>query len=98
MLFKYIIINKIQLNDVHEIDKNKTQLNDSLIQMGKFVSEVLDAIEISEDELDAAAKQLELYTESKDDAIVYAKKELKTQVEGSYWHKYWTGLLERLDN
>ena len=25
-----------------EIDKNKTQLNDSLIQMGKFVSDVLD--------------------------------------------------------
>ena len=45
-----------------EIDKNKTQLNDSLIQMGKFVSDVLDSIEISEDELDSAAKQLELYT------------------------------------
>ena len=81
-----------------EIDKNKTQLNDSLIQMGKFVSDVLDSIEISEDELDSAAKQLELYTESKDDAITYAKKELKTQVEDSYWHKYWSGLIKRLES
>ena len=81
-----------------EIDKNKTQLNDSLIQMGKFVSDVLDSIEISEDELDSAAKQLELYTESKDDAITYAKKELNTQIEDSYWHKYWSGLIKRLEN
>ena len=66
--------------------------------MGKFVSDVLDSIEISEDELDSAAKQLELYTESKDDAITYAKKELKTQVEDSYWHKYWSGLIKRLES
>ena len=30
------------------------------------------------------------------DAITYAKKELKAQVEDSYWHKYWTGVIERL--
>tara|TARA_Y100001970_G_scaffold112028_1_gene139827 strand:- start:1398 stop:1823 length:426 start_codon:yes stop_codon:yes gene_type:complete len=81
-----------------EIDKNKTLLNDSLIQMGKFVSGVLDSIEITEDELDNAAKQLELFTDTKEDAIIYAKKELKAQVEDSYWHKYWTGILNRLDN
>jgi len=69
-----------------------------LIQMGKFVSGVLDSIEITEDELDNAAKQLELFTDTKEDAIIYAKKELKAQVEDSYWHKYWTGILNRLDN
>ena len=55
-------------------------------------------LEISEVELDSAAKQLELYTESKEDAITYAKKELKTQVEDSYWHKYWSGLIKRLES
>ena len=57
-----------------EIDKNKTQLNDSLIQMGKFVSEVLDAIEISEDELDAAAKQLELYIQRVKMMLLYMQR------------------------
>ena len=79
-----------------DIDKKKTDLNDSLIQMGRFVSSVLDSIEITNDELDSAAEQLVLFTQGKDDAITYAKKELKTQVEDSYWHKYWTGVIERL--
>ena len=30
--------------------------------------------------------------------IFYAKKELKTQVEDSYWHKYWSGLIKRLES
>ncbi|MBA4729207.1 MAG: hypothetical protein CBC86_0003095 [Deltaproteobacteria bacterium TMED126] len=79
-----------------DIDKKKTDLNDSLIQMGRFVSSVLDSIEITTDELDSAAEQLVLFTQGKDDAITYAKKELKAQVEDSYWHKYWTGVIERL--
>ena len=79
-----------------DIDKKKTDLNDSLIQMGRFVSSVLDSIEITTDELDSAAEQLVLFTQGKDDAITYAKKELKSQVEDSYWHKYWTGVIERL--
>ena len=79
-----------------DIDKKKTDLNDSLIQMGRFVSSVLDSIEITTDELDSAAEQLVLFTQGKDDAITYAKKELKAQVEDSYWHKYWTGGIERL--
>ncbi|MEL0080628.1 MAG: hypothetical protein VW832_01450 [bacterium] len=79
-----------------DIDKKKTDLNDSLIQMGRFVSSVLDSIEITNDELDSAAEQLVLFTQGKDDAITYAKKELKAQVEDSYWHKYWTGVIERL--
>tara|TARA_B100000902_G_scaffold97526_1_gene100095 strand:+ start:1383 stop:1808 length:426 start_codon:yes stop_codon:yes gene_type:complete len=79
-----------------DIDKKKTDLNDSLIQMGRFVSSVLDSIEITEDELDSAAEQLVLFTQGKDDAITYAKKELKAQVEDSYWHKYWTGVVQRL--
>tara|TARA_B110000014_G_C20062938_1_gene553702 strand:- start:449 stop:874 length:426 start_codon:yes stop_codon:yes gene_type:complete len=79
-----------------DIDKRKTDLNDSLIQMGRFVSSVLDSIEITEDELDSAAEQLVLFTQGKDDAITYAKKELKAQVEDSYWHKYWTGVIQRL--
>jgi ABC-type transporter Mla subunit MlaD len=79
-----------------DIDKKKTDLNDSLIQMGRFVSSVLDSIEITEDELDSAAEQLVLFTQGKDDAITYAKKELKSQVEDSYWHKYWTGVVQRL--
>ena len=64
--------------------------------MGRFVSSVLDSIEITNDELDSAAEQLVLFTKGKDDAITYAKKELKAQVEDSYWHKYWTGVIERL--
>lgn len=79
-----------------DIDKKKTDLNDSLIQMGRFVSSVLDSIEITTDELDSAAEQLVLFTQGKDDAITYAKKELKSQVEDSYWHKYWKGVIERL--
>ena len=79
-----------------DIDKKKTDLNDSLIQMGRFVSSVLDSIEITNDELDSAAEQLVLFTQGKDDAITYAKKELKAQVEDSYWHKYWTGVIQRL--
>ena len=79
-----------------DIDKKKTDLNDSLIQMGRFVSSVLDSIEITNDELDSAAEQLVLFTQGKDDAITYAKKELKAPVEDSYWHKYWTGVIERL--
>ena len=79
-----------------DIDKKKTDLNDSLLQMGRFVSSVLDSIEITEDELDSAAEQLVLFTQGKDDAITYAKKELKAQVEDSYWHKYWTGVVQRL--
>ena len=43
-----------------DIDKKKTDLNDSLIQMGRFVSSVLDSIEITNDELDSAAEQLVL--------------------------------------
>ena len=78
-----------------EIDKNKTQLNDSLIQMGKFVSEVLDAIEISEDELDAAAKQLELMQRVKIFNIY--KEELKTRVEGSCGINT-DRIIRRLDN
>jgi ABC-type transporter Mla subunit MlaD len=81
-----------------DIDKKKTDLNDSLIQMGRFVSSVLDSIEITEDELDSAAEQLVLFTQGKDDAITYAKKELKAQVEDSYWHKYWTGVVQRLSS
>ena len=80
----------------NDLDKKKTDLNDSLIQMGRFVSSVLDSIEITEDELDSAAEQLVLFTQGKDDAITYAKKELKAQVEDSYWHKYWTGVVQRL--
>ena len=79
-----------------DIDKKKTDFNDSLIQMGRFVSSVLDSIEITTDQLDSAAEQLVLFTQGKDDAITYAKKELKAQVEDSYWHKYWTGVIERL--
>ena len=79
-----------------DIDKKKTDLNDSLIQMGRFVSSVLDSIEITTDELDSAAEQLVIFTQGKDDARTYPKKELKAQVEDSYWHKYSTAVIERI--
>ena len=33
-----------------------------------------------------------------EEAIEYAQKELKGQEQDSYWFKYWSGLIERLNN
>ena len=35
---------------------------------------------------------------TKEEAIEYAQKELKGQEQDSYWFKYWSGLIERLNN
>ena len=77
-------------------EKNKNNLEQSLLDVGKFVQAALDDIKISEEELEAAAEQLKLFTNGDNEAIEYAEKELKGLVEGTYWARYWSGLLSRL--
>ncbi len=84
----------IKLSDT--IEKNKNSLEQSLLEIGKFVQVALDNIEISNEELDAASEQLKLFTNGSEEAIEYAEKELKGLDEGSYWARYWSGLLKRL--
>ncbi len=79
-----------------EIEKNKNNLEQSLLDVGKFVQAALDDIKISEEELEAAAEQLKLFTNGDNEAIEYAEKELKGLAEGTYWARYWSGLLSRL--
>ena len=78
------------------IEKNKNNLEQSLLEIGKFVQTALDHIEISDEELESASQQLKLFTNGTDEAIVYAEKELKGLEEGTYWARYWSGLLGRL--
>ena len=84
----------VKLSNV--VEKNKNSLEESLLEIGKFVQKALDEIEISDEELDAASEQLKLFTNGTDEAIEYAEKELKGLVEGTYWARYWSGLLDRL--
>ncbi|MBT3475396.1 hypothetical protein HN460_00470 [bacterium] len=79
-----------------EIEKNKNNLEHSLLEVGKFVQTALDDIEISDEELEAAAEQLKLFTNGNDEAIEYAEKEHKGLAEGTYWARYWSGLLNKL--
>jgi len=90
------ILGKESIDLGENIDQKKTDLHDSLLEIGKFVKSTLDSIPIHDDELDVAAKQLIKFTEDKQHAIEYTQKELKGQDKDSYWFKYWSGLLERL--
>ena len=73
-------------------------MHDSLLEIGKFVQSALDNIPIEDEELDAATEQLIKFMGTKEEAIEYAQKELKGQEDGSYWFKYWSGLIDRLNN
>ena len=78
------------------IEKNKDNLEQSLLEIGKLVQTALDHIQISDDELESASQQLKLFTNGTNEAIEYAEKELKGLEEGTYWARYWSGLLSRL--
>ena len=78
------------------IENNKNNLEQSLLEIGKFVQTALDHIQISDEELESASQQLKLFTNGTDEAIEYAEKELKGLEEGTYWARYWSGLLSRL--
>ena len=90
------VLGKDSVEMSEEIEKNKNNLEQSLLDVGKFVQAALDDIKISEEELEAAAEQLKLFTNGDNEAIAYAEKELKGLVEGTYWARYWSGLLSRL--
>lgn len=79
-----------------KIEKNKNDLEQSLLEVGKYVQLALDDIQISDEELEAASQQLQLFTNGNDEAIEYAEKELKGLAEGTYWERYWSGLLAKL--
>jgi hypothetical protein len=85
----------VELGEI--VDQKKINLHNSLLDIGKFVQSALDSIPIDEDELDVAVEQLIKFTHDKEHAIEYAEKELRGQTKDSYWSKYWTGLLERLN-
>ena len=78
------------------IEKNKDNLEQSLLEIGKLVQTALDHIQISDEELESASQQLKLFTNGTNEAIEYAEKELKGLEEGTYWARYWSGLLSRL--
>ena len=90
------VLGKESVRISEEIEKNKNNLEQSLLEVGKFVQVALDDIEISDEELDAASEQLKLFSDGDEEAIVYAEKELSGLVEGTYWERYWSGLLVRL--
>jgi|TARA_B110000263_G_scaffold41632_1_gene33526 hypothetical protein len=90
------VLGKESVRISEEIEKNKNNLEQSLLEVGKFVQVALDDIEISDEELDAASEQLKLFSDGDEEAIVYAEKELSGLVEGTYWERYWSGLLGRL--
>ena len=90
------VLGKESVRISEEIEKNKNNLEQSLLEVGKFVQVALDDIEISDEELDAASEQLKLFSDGDEEAIVYAEKELSGLVEGTYWERYWSGLLDRL--
>ena len=78
------------------IEKNKDNLEQSLLEIGKLVQTALDHIQISDEELESASQQLKLFTNGTNEAIEYAEKELNGLEEGTYWARYWSGLLSRL--
>ena len=84
----------VELSEI--IENNKNNLEQSLLEVGKFVQTALDHIQISDEELESASQQLKLFTNGTDEAIEYAEKELKGLEEGTYWARYWSGLLSRL--
>ncbi|NSW75131.1 hypothetical protein CL636_005035 [bacterium] len=84
----------VELSEI--IENNKNNLEQSLLEIGKFVQTALDHIQISDEELESASQQLKLFTNGTDEAIEYAEKELKGLEEGTYWARYWSGLLSRL--
>ncbi|MFL2630602.1 MAG: hypothetical protein ACJ0OP_02450 [Thermodesulfobacteriota bacterium] len=92
------ILSKDAIELSEKVEKDKINLQNSLFEIGKFIQSALDTINISGEELDVAAEQLILFNHSKDDAIVYAEKELKGLEPGTYWARYWSGLLERLNS
>ena len=71
------VLGKDSVKMSEEIEKNKNNLEQSLLDVGKFVQVALDDIKISEEELEAAAEQLKLFTNGDNEAIEYAEKELK---------------------
>ena len=84
----------VELSEI--IENNKNNLEQSLLEIGKFVQTALDHIQISDEELESASQQLKIFTNGRDEAIEYAEKELKGLEEGTYWARYWSGLLSRL--
>ena len=84
----------VKLSEI--IENNKNNLEQSLLEIGKFVQTALDHIQISDEELESASQQLKLFTNGTNEAIEYAEKELKGLEEGTYWARYWSGLLSRL--
>ena len=92
------ILGKESIDLGENVDQKKNDLHDSLLEIGKFVQSALDNIPIEDEELDAATEQLIKFMGTKEEAIEYAQKELKGQEDGSYWFKYWSGLIERLNN
>ena len=92
------ILGKESMDLGENVDQKKNELHDSLLEIGKFVQSTLDSIPIQDEELDAAAEQLVKFMGTKEEAIEYAQKEFKGQEKDSYWFKYWSGLIERLNN
>ena len=92
------ILGKESMDLGENVDQKKNELHDSLLEIGKFVQSTLDSIPIQDEELDAAAEQLVKFMGTKEEAIEYAQKEFKGQEQDSYWFKYWSGLIERLNN
>ena len=65
------------------IEKNKDNLEQSLLEIGKLVQTALDHIQIIDEELESASQQLKLFTNGTNEAIEYAEKELKGLEEGT---------------
>ena len=74
----------VELSEI--IENNKNNLEQSLLEIGKFVQTALDHIQISDEELESASQQLKLFTNGTDEAIEYAEKELKGLEAVSYTH------------
>ena len=62
----------VELSEI--IENNKNNLEQSLLEIGKFVQTALDHIQISDEELESASQQLKLFTNGTDEAIEYAEK------------------------
>ena len=86
------LVNNLKMN----VENNKNNLEQSLLEIGKLVQTALDHIQISDEELESASQQLKLFTNGTNEAIEYAEKELKGLEEGTYWARYCSGLLSRL--
>jgi predicted DNA-binding protein len=61
-----------------------------------YINEALNRIVIEPEDCKAAANNLILYHHTLEDAIAHAERQMQGYQEGSYWWRFWSGVLENL--